>query len=50
MKTSRIALIVLSLAALTAVGFSAAGSEAKAKAADKDGSSCCTSCDDCCKK
>lgn len=49
MKTSRIALIVLSLAALTAVGFSAAGSEAKAPAG-KDSCNQCTSCSDCCGK
>ena len=49
MKTSRIALIVLSLAALTAVGFSAAGSEPKAKATE-DCSGHCSDCGDCCKK
>lgn len=49
MNKSRIALVLLALSALTAVGFSAAGSNAKAKAAD-DCCAQCTSCTDCCKK
>jgi lipopolysaccharide export system protein LptC len=50
MKNSRIAIVLLALAALTAVGFSAAGSDAKAKAADDCCSHCSTSCDGCCGK
>jgi lipopolysaccharide export system protein LptC len=48
MKNSRIALVLLALAALSAVGFSAVASETKMKAADGCGSHCPAGCTGCC--
>ncbi|HET7536499.1 MAG TPA: hypothetical protein VFJ90_08600 [Candidatus Didemnitutus sp.] len=47
---SRIALVVLTLSALTAVGFSAAGSDAKTQAADDCCAHCTSQCSGCCGK
>jgi hypothetical protein len=50
MKNSRIALVLLTLAALAATGFSAKASAPKAAADSKADSACCSDCSECCCK